>query len=105
LTGELGLKSDKVTYNYQFDPRGFASTYPYSKTTSLSSDAIKDLINNKDGFIHHTLIHETIHRVTDFGREFNAFDVYTHEDKYESLTLDDQLKNPDSYTNCFIRIS
>lgn len=105
LTGELGLKSKQVTYDKQLDPRGFAKTWPYSSTTNLSSEAIEDLINNKSGYIIHSLIHETIHRVTDFGKKLNAFDIYTSNEKFEKLTLEEALKNPDSYTKCFIQIA
>ena len=60
--------------------------------TNFSPDAIKDLVDNSQGYFVHTLIHEAIHRVTSFGREFQAFDVYDSDPKFDVLTLDEQLK-------------
>ena len=108
LTGELGLKSDKTIYDvsgFIIGKLGYANTPGHSKTTNFSQDAIKDLIDNKDGYFIHALIHETIHRVTSFGKEFQAFDVYDFQPKFDELTLDEQLKNPDSYTNLYIMFS
>lgn len=106
LTGEFGLKSDKAIYDAAvlFKNSGYAFTRGHSVTTNFSPSAIKDLVDNSEGYFVHALIHESIHRVTSFGSEFQAFDIYDFDPKFDDLTLDEQLINPDSYTKLFIQL-
>jgi hypothetical protein len=101
LLGDAGLKSVKVEYAHSINPFGFANTLPTSWTTNLTTGAITDLIINDKGYFHHTLIHETIHRVFKSGFGFASLDVYEGDDEFSGLLLEQQLVNPDSYTCLF----
>lgn len=114
LINQFGLNSNKVSYGVL--SVGFASVFggyagsSGSVETNFSEAAITDMV--RDGYrlseiIVVTLIHETIHRVTDFGQFSRANpkrrDVYKEDEKekFVVLTIEEQLNNPDSYSYCF----
>jgi hypothetical protein len=119
LTSDYGLKSEKVTYKSfsiieQFFDKATpgeagATTDPNQRTVTKLSDMIIEhllLWGEEDDTVVATLIHETIHRTTNFANVHNAFDVYIdNKERFGGLKIDDQLINPDSYTHLYLELN
>lgn len=121
LNHENGIISNTVVYKYAGDGKqegggegagAFTNAF-FRGSTTFKYFILEDASTaypRADGLMTWTLIHETIHRVTDFGGRHSwnpaERDVYTdNKEKFRNLSLWEHMRNPDSYVKIFGLIS